>query len=111
MIEQRVSVVLTAHDRPRFLPLALTCYQQQSYPARELIVVDDSSYFGVSEQAVAAAGGRLLRLPGGTPLGTKLNAGLEQASGPLCLKMDDDDWYGPLFLKTMVEALIRASPA
>jgi glycosyltransferase involved in cell wall biosynthesis len=59
----------------------------------------------VAEEAVHAAGGRLLRLPAGTPLGSKLNAGIELARGRLIQKMDDDDWYGPAFLATMIEAL------
>src|SRR5262249_17769531 len=41
----------------------------------------------------------------GTPLGTKLNRGLSEAHGLLCQKMDDDDWYAPEFIETMVSAL------
>ena len=100
-----VSVVLTTRDRPRFLPLALAGYQQQTYPHRELIVVDDGEQFPVSGAEVAAAGGRLLRVAPGTPLGSKLNTGIAAARGRLIQKMDDDDWYGPGFLAAMVAAL------
>lgn len=100
-----VSVVLTTRDRPRFLPLALAGYRQQSYPNRELIVVDDGDRFPVVAADVASAGGRLLRVAPGTPLGTKLNAGIAEARGRLIQKMDDDDWYGPGFLAAMVAAL------
>ncbi|MCC7024714.1 MAG: glycosyltransferase family 2 protein [Thermomicrobiales bacterium] len=105
----RVSVVLTTRDRPRFVPLALAGYRQQSYPAhdRELIVVDDGDRFPVDEAEVAAAGGTLVRLPPGTPLGSKLNAGIARARGLLIQKMDDDDWYGPDFLAASVAALDR----
>jgi hypothetical protein len=44
----------------------------------------------------------------GTPLGWKLNRGAEEARGVHCQKMDDDDWYAPSFLATMVSTL-RAS--
>jgi glycosyltransferase involved in cell wall biosynthesis len=97
-----VSAVLATHDRPEFLPIALACYGHQTHPDRELIVVDDGGTFPVSEEAVRAAGGRLIRLEPGTPLGTKMNAGLAAAQGPLCLKMDDDDWYAPDFLERMI---------
>jgi glycosyltransferase involved in cell wall biosynthesis len=96
---------LTTRDRPRFLPLALAGYQQQTYLTRELIVVDDGDRHPVSEADVAAVGGRLLRAEPGTPLGAKLNLGVEAAQGRLTQKMDDDDWYGPGFLGAMVDAL------
>jgi glycosyltransferase involved in cell wall biosynthesis len=102
-----VSVVLTTRDRPRFLPLALAGYRQQRYPHRELIVVDDGEQFPVNRVEVAGAGGRLLRVPPGTALGSKLNAGIDIATGSLIQKMDDDDWYGPEFLATMVTGLAR----
>jgi glycosyltransferase involved in cell wall biosynthesis len=100
-----VSVVLTTRDRPRFLPLALAGYRQQTYAHRELIVVDDGERFPADETAVTAAGGRLLRLPSGTPLGAKLNTGIASARGDLIQKLDDDDWYGPPFLAAMVDTL------
>ena len=100
-----VSVVLATRERPRFLPLALAGYRQQTYPHRELIVVDDGEQFPVAEAEVSAAGGRLLRVAPGTPLGSKLNTGIAAARGHLIQKMDDDDWYAPGFLAAMVAAL------
>jgi glycosyltransferase involved in cell wall biosynthesis len=97
-----VSVVLTTRDRPDFFPVALACYRHQTYVRRELVVVDDGDRFPVDPRDVAAEGGRLIRTGPGTPLGTKLNVGIAAARGYLCLKMDDDDWYGPGFVETMV---------
>src|SRR5262249_4001230 len=68
-----VSVILTTRDRPRFLAVALACYRRQTYPHRELIVVDDGDDFPADEARIAAVGGRLLRVEPGTPLGAKLN--------------------------------------
>jgi glycosyltransferase involved in cell wall biosynthesis len=99
-----VSVILTTHERPDFLPLALHCYSHQTYPRTELIVVDDGAHSPVARADVERVGGRLIWVQPGTPLGTKLNRGLSEARGHLCLKMDDDDWYAPQFLATMVEA-------
>ncbi|HEV3334611.1 MAG TPA: glycosyltransferase [Bryobacteraceae bacterium] len=100
-----VSVILTTRDRPRFLSLALRFYQDQTYSARELIVVDDGERFPVEAAAVESVGGRLIRMPGATPLGTKLNAGIEVARGRWCQKMDDDDWYSPQFMEKMMSAV------
>jgi glycosyltransferase involved in cell wall biosynthesis len=103
-----VSVILTTRDRPRFLPVALACYEHQTYPARELIVVDDGDEFPANAAGVAAVGGRLIRVAPGTPLGTKLNRGVDAAGGRFCQKMDDDDWYAPRFLETMVSSVLAS---
>ena len=102
-----VSVIVATKDRPRFLSLALDCYRQQTYPCRELIVVDNGRVYPADVEAVHAVGGRLLRVDPATPLGTKLNLGIEQARGSWCQKMDDDDWYGPDFLMRMMDAVLH----
>lgn len=104
----RVSVILTTRDRPRFLAAALRCYAEQRYPARDLVVVDDGERFPADRERVRAAGGRLVRVDPGTTLGEKLNVGVRHARGMLCQKVDDDDWYGPRFLSTMIGALWHA---
>jgi glycosyltransferase involved in cell wall biosynthesis len=97
-----VSVVLTTRDRPMFLDLALEYFRRQTYPHRELIVVDDGEHYPAERDAVAQRGGRLVRLESPAPLGTKLNEGLELARGTWCAKWDDDDYYGERYLETMV---------
>jgi glycosyltransferase involved in cell wall biosynthesis len=84
-----ISVILTTHERPHFLPTALACYRHQTYRPRELIVVDDSRE-QIDVGAVAAEGGRLIRMKPGTPLGVKFNRGLSEARGIVCQTMDDD---------------------
>src|SRR3954447_514030 len=97
-----VSVLIATRDRPSLLSIALECYQQQSYPNRELIVVDDGEAAPADSAAIEAVGGRLIRAEPATPLGTKLNVGAAEANGLFCQKMDDDDWYAPSFVETMV---------
>jgi glycosyltransferase involved in cell wall biosynthesis len=103
-----VSVVLTTRDRPRLLPIALACFHHQSYADRELIVVDDGEAFPVDRDLAAHPMVRVIRVPPGTPLGVKLNHGIEAGSGRLCMKMDDDDWYAPDYLETSVSALLES---
>ena len=93
-----VSVVLPTRDRPRLLSIALACYARQTYQNRELIVVDDGDSAPVDAAAVEAVGGRVLRVPPGLALGSKLNVGIEQARGAFIQKMDDDDFYAPTFI-------------
>jgi glycosyltransferase involved in cell wall biosynthesis len=103
-----VTVILTTRDRPRFLSIALACYQHQTYPNRELIVVDDGEEYPLDPAVVAAVGGRLIRVPVGTTLGAKLNLGAADARGSLCQNFDDDDWYAPRFLARMVTAVLSS---
>ena len=110
MSEPLVSVVLTTRDRPRFLPIALECFRHQTHPRRELIVVDDGESHPVRAADVERIGGRLLRLDSVARIGTKLNLGCEAARGTVCVKMDDDDWYGPRYVETMLAGL-RGPPA
>jgi glycosyltransferase involved in cell wall biosynthesis len=100
-----VSVIIATRDRPRLLAIALGCYQRQTYPNRELIVVDDGTDAPADRAAIEALGGQLIRVEAGTPLGTKLNHGARAATGPFCQKMDDDDWYAPTFVETMVKSV------
>src|SRR3954469_5636587 len=79
-----VSVILTTRDRPGLLRIALRCYTHQAYPHKELVVLDDGSPGPADSEAVRDAGGRLIRVEPGTPLGTKLNRGIEVSSGALC---------------------------
>jgi glycosyltransferase involved in cell wall biosynthesis len=103
-----VSAVIATRDRPRLLSIALRCYALQTYPNRELIVVDDGDAEPADQTAIEAVGGRLIRVEPGTPLGTKLNHGARAARGMFCQKMDDDDWYGPTFIETMVASALES---
>jgi len=38
-----------------------------------------------------------------------LNSGLSEATGRLCQKWDDDDWYSPEFLETLVSAYFHST--
>jgi glycosyltransferase involved in cell wall biosynthesis len=102
--------VLTTRDRPHLLPIALACFNHQTYRNRELIIVDDGSEFPVDPVAMdrSHAMVTIIRVNPGTPLGVKLNHGVEAARGRLCMKMDDDDWYAPAYLETSVAALLES---
>lgn len=100
-MSELVSCILATGNRERFIPQALRCFAAQTYPDRELIVVDDG------EVPVAGLCGsmprvRYLRLGRRTPTGTKLNLGIEAAAGTIVQKLDDDDYYAPGFLAASV---------
>jgi glycosyltransferase involved in cell wall biosynthesis len=107
--EPVVSFILTTHDRPQLLPVALRCYAEQTVTELELIVIDDGERAPADEAAITTIGGRLIRVEPGTPLGVKLNEGVAVARGTFCQKMDDDDWYAPQFAERMLSAVAQGA--
>lgn len=101
-----ISCILPTKDRPGFLAQAIRCFLRQSYPDRELIIVDDG--FESSENIVTPDKRiTYLRLSAPTSLGKKLNLGINNAQGGIIQKLDDDDYYHPEFLDTTIEALME----
>jgi glycosyltransferase involved in cell wall biosynthesis len=103
-MSELISCILATGNRERFVPQALRCFVAQTYPHRELVVVDDGEV-PVGRLCRATPGVRYLRLDRRTPTGTKLNLGIEAARGSILQKIDDDDYYAPRFLATAAERL------
>jgi glycosyltransferase involved in cell wall biosynthesis len=106
MVLPSVTVVMATHNRPGFIRVAVRCFAAQTWPRRELIVVDDGDRYPADCDVIEQAGGKLLVVNPGTPLGTKLNLGASMATGDILCKWDDDDWYAPAFLEVMTTTLV-----
>jgi glycosyltransferase involved in cell wall biosynthesis len=100
---------MATRNRHRFLPQAIRCFLRQTYPNRELLVVDDSTR-PAAELCEGLPRVRYLRLTRATPTGAKLNLGIEAARGELIQKLDDDDFYHQDFLATSVRYLPAGRP-
>jgi glycosyltransferase involved in cell wall biosynthesis len=87
-----VSCVMPTRDRPRFVSLALESFNAQSYPMKELIVVDDGRR-PVTNLVSGLPGVRYRRLLGTHTIGAKRNVGHALSRGALVCSWDDDDWY------------------
>ena len=77
---------------------AVQCYLQQTYPNKELVIVDDGEEdYGPVLTEVPADELRYIKLKPapGQVLGTLRNRSLEEATGDLMAQWDDDDWYHP----------------
>jgi len=99
-----VSCILATRNRRQFLTQALRCFGRQAHTDSELIVVDDSDR-PMRDLCEGRPRVRYLRLTRFTPLGKKLNLGIEAACGDVLFKLDDDDYYGPGYLATSVRHL------
>jgi glycosyltransferase involved in cell wall biosynthesis len=106
-----VSVILPTFNRARFLPEAFTSIQAQSWPAWELIVVDDGS---TDDTRVLVEQWRprlerpvhyIYQQNGGAYAAR--NTGLDHASGSYVAFFDSDDLWLPHHLERCVSALDR----
>jgi O-antigen biosynthesis protein len=88
-----VSCVMPTYRRRAFVPLALACFRRQTYPTRELIVIDDGDD-GLAELLRDQPAVRYIHVGRRTSIGAKRNVGVAEARGEIVALWDDDDWYG-----------------
>lgn len=106
-MQSLVSCILPTRDRADFFRQAIRCFLRQSWDNSELIVVDDGVE-PVEDLCTGLSRVRYLRLHEPACLGAKLNIGIAQSNGELIQKLDDDDYYHPLFLERAVSEFRRA---
>lgn len=95
----RFSVVIPAFNAAATIARAIGSVRAQSFPAHEIIVVDDGSLDATAE--VVQAYGATVRLIRQQNAGVSVarNAGAAAASGDWLAFLDADDWYAPDRLK------------
>ncbi len=101
-----VSCIMPTGNRRNFVRLALAGFQQQDYPARELIIVDDGLQ-PLSDLVAGPANVQYVRLPSRTSIGAKRNLACQKARGAIIAHWDDDDWYAPQRLSRQIEPLLK----
>ena len=100
----RISCLMPTADRREFLATSIACFLDQTYPWRELVVIDDGDQ-PIADLVAGRPGMRYVRLAQRTVLGTKRNIAAEIATGELLAHWDDDDWSHPERLARQVAAL------
>lgn len=101
-----ISCIMPTYNRRPLVSLALRWFAQQSYPNRELLVVDDGND-PVADLAESVPNVRYLRLRSRTSIGAKRNLACEQAQGEILAQWDDDDWYSPERLATQAAPILE----
>ncbi|HYI96161.1 MAG TPA: glycosyltransferase [Bryobacteraceae bacterium] len=99
-----VSCIMPTYNRRPFMSLTLECFQRQTYPNRELIVVDDGTD-PVADILEGQPNVRYIRLTRRHNIGAKRNLACEAAQGDIVAHWDDDDWYAPDRLACQAEPL------
>ncbi|MFO8030835.1 MAG: glycosyltransferase family A protein [Cyclonatronaceae bacterium] len=85
-------------NRMHFAGRAVNCFEQQSYPNKELIVIDDGKQdYSPLFERIDPADITYIRIPKTSDLvlGTLRNIALQYATGDYLVQWDDDDWYHP----------------
>lgn len=113
MLEDRplVSGVMVTGKSPERRSLAMaaiTSFRQQTYPHKELVIIND----GDSPLLTADLDGvREIRVPQKHTLGELRNLGLHHSRGQFIWQVDDDDWRHPTCLEQQLAAEAQTGSA
>ena len=107
-----VSVIVRTKDRPEFLSHALASVSKQTYRPIEIVLVNDGGEsVDAIVQEVSSADIELKILNNPSSLGRTEAAsqGLELASGEYSVFLDDDDYFDPEHLSSLMEGMNTVS--
>jgi glycosyltransferase involved in cell wall biosynthesis len=104
-----ISCLCVTRDRVDLLSRAIECFQRQTWPNRELVILcedDDSGTVRFLEQ-VEDERIQVHIIPAQTKLslGALRNLSIEHANGQYICQWDDDDWYHPQRLALQLQNL------
>lgn len=102
-----VSIVICNHNYEKFLAAAIESALAQTYPACEVVVIDDGSTDG-SRRLIGSFGSRIrpiFKRNGGQP--SAINAGFHESRGDIVCLLDADDTFSPGKAARLVELFDR----
>lgn len=105
-----VTCLCLTRNRRTWLPQAIQCFQNQTYPNRELLILAD----GESVRDLVPADDqriRLLELEGSPGVGDKRNLGCTRALGEVIAHWDDDDFSADARLTDQIARLLASGKA
>lgn len=105
MSKPLVSTVIPVYNGERFLAAAIESVAAQSYPARELIVVDDGSTDSSPAVARTQPGVKLIEQRN-RGVAAARNAGIAAAQGEFLAFLDQDDLWVPRKLELQMAAML-----
>ena len=101
----RISVIIPCHNAERWIAHTLRSVAAQTYPAHEVIVIDDSSTDNsIAEVGRSGVSVTLLHVVARNAAAAR-NAGIEAASGDWIALLDADDMWYPNHLARAVQLL------
>jgi glycosyltransferase involved in cell wall biosynthesis len=103
--ETRVSVITPTRNRAFFLELCKECFLAQTYSNVEWLILDDSEAENTSFQNTGHDNIRYIHSPRNISIGEKRNRLIEASTGEIIVNFDDDDYYAPNYIETVVNHL------
>lgn len=103
-----VSCLMVTKGRPVLAERAIDCFLAQSYPQKEIVIIDDDADDSLARRVERINDPRIVyvRLPAeDKPLGALRNLAVQRATGALVCQWDDDDLYHPRRLELQIAAL------
>ena len=104
-----ISCIMATRDRADFVPRAIRCFQEQTYPNLELVIVDHGTV--PVNEIVKSFGDDRIRyehIPDPEMLtGDVKNRTVANATGEFIAVWDDDDWHHPARLMVQFERMRR----
>ncbi len=107
-----VSVVTVTYNRRAIFPIAVRNWELFQYPRDKLewIIVDDSDNGETLSDLLPKSKSvkyYKLETTGRLSIGQKRNFGVEKATHPYIINVDDDDYYGPLSVYSRIALLLK----
>ena len=103
----KFSVIIPVYNSAETLPKAIESVLEQSWPAHEIIVVDDGSTDSSLQVANGFAGKVRVIQQSNAGVAAARNRGAESATGDWLAFLDADDWYYPDRLRWHAEWIGR----
>lgn len=101
----KVSLITPTFQRERFHARILKCFDWQTHPDIEWLILDDSPAPSPLLATRNRPNIRYFHVPNRMLIGDKRNWLAEQCSGELIAHFDDDDFYAPNYVAEMVSSL------
>jgi glycosyltransferase involved in cell wall biosynthesis len=90
-----VSCILPTKNRAAFIPQAIRCYQSQTYPHKELVIIDNGNDGTEALIPPDDPSIRYGRVAGKRTTGDMRNLCARYAKGEIICHFDSDDWSAP----------------
>lgn len=107
--EHLVSCVCVTRNRVGMLRRAVSCFLNQTYPARELVVVYEADDPATRDYLAASIHPAIrpveVDVSPKLSLGDLRNISIRSSCGRFVAQWDDDDWYGPTRLADQIDAI------
>lgn len=101
----KVSVICPTYNRHNRHQNLYAAFKNQTYPDKELLILDDSDKLSPYFILINDPEVNYAHIPKRKSIGEKRNLLIEKAQGTFIAHFDDDDYYAPQYLETMIKSI------